>query len=146
MTDDKKFKKKLLEELDTLAKPDGGVLSFKRGDNHGPLLGQIFVWQEAKKYAESQLKKAWKTAADEGLIQDDAILREKNQGEEHVIIQSNSFTCMVTVDKPHQTFSKDKFVEAVAKRYKLDRAQLDRVAATCTTDSVAPLKKRIVEG
>jgi hypothetical protein len=146
MSDDKKVKTLLTTKLDKLATPDGGVLTFKRNDNQGPLLGEIYVWQETKKYADSQLKKVWKAAADEGLIDDDDVLREKKQGEEHVITQSTAFTCMVTVDKPRQTFSKDKFVEAVAKRYKLDRAALDKIAATCTTDSVAPLSKRIVEG
>lgn len=144
MSESKEVKTRLFEQLDTLAEPNGKVLKFKRGDNQGPILGRIYFWQETQKRAKSELEAAWKAAKDEGVVDSDEKLREA-QGEEKILIESDQFTLMAKVDKPRSTFSRDKFIESVAKKYKIDPAKLNAIAAACTTDGLAPLSKRVIE-
>lgn len=144
MSESKETKTRLVEQLNSLAEVNGRVLKVKRGDNKGPLLGKIYIWQEAEKYAKDQLKAAWKAALDEGIIDTDDKLRE-DEGEERIVMESDQFTAMVKVGTPAKPFSKEKFIEAVAKKYKIDAAKLEALATGCTKDSAAPLSKRIVE-
>ena len=136
-----KVKERLINTLEDLP----GLIRNRNGDNLGPVLGTIFIWQEAEKFAKERLKTAWQTAADTDAIEPDDVLREGTPGEERIIIESNNFSVVVKCDKPRQTFSKDKFIVAVAKRFKLDPAQLEALAKTCMTESAPPLHKRVLE-
>lgn len=136
-----KTKDRLMEALTALP----GLVRHRNGDNRGPMLGKLFIWQETKKFAEEQLKAAWLEAAAEDLLEPDDVLREGTPGEEHIVVESNQFSVVVKVDKPRQTFSRDKFIATVARRFKLDPAQLDTIAKTCMVDSAAPLHKSILE-
>jgi len=140
-----KCKDRLTAQLDQLAAINGPVLKIKRGDNQGPLLGAIFLWQETVKEAKERLESAWKAAVDADIIPDDDSLREKKG--ETIITESDQFSCVAEVEKPRKVFNRDKFIDAVAKKFKIDRARLDAiaVASPCTTDSKAPLSKRILE-
>ena len=73
-------------------------------DNTGTFLGEIFTWQEVSKFADDKLKDAWKEAQGNGLIPADDDMREKYDEDEHIVVESNAFSCIVTVGKPRETF------------------------------------------
>src|ERR1019366_2155702 len=110
MTD--KIKTLLQETLQPLAETGGGILKFKRGDNIGPILGKIYVYQEMEKYAKEQLKTAWKAAVTEDVLSDDSTLRDT--AGERIATESDQFSCIVNVEKSRSNFNRDKFIETVA--------------------------------
>lgn len=114
-------------------------------DNTGTFLGEIFTWQEVSKFADDKLKDAWKEAQGNGLIPADDDMREKYDEDEHIVAESNAFSCIVTVGKPRETFDLEKFISEVARKYKLDPHRLSVLATTCVKASKAPLTKRIRE-
>ncbi len=114
-------------------------------DNTGAFLGEIFTWQEVSKFADDKLKQAWKSAADSGLIPADDDMREKYDQDEHLVVESNAFSCIVTVGKPRETFDQEVFIGEVARRFKLNVVVLTKLAAECKKEGKAPLTKRIRE-
>lgn len=137
-----KLKETLLAALDKMAAP-GDLFKVRRDDNHGAVLGKIFIYQEMKKHAEKQLKKAWAEAQEEGLIPPDDELRTSTG--ETIVLESRQFTCMTKVAAARENFSKEEFMEAVSKRFKIDMTKLKALAQGATHDGAAPLEKRIVE-
>jgi hypothetical protein len=138
----KPIKTQLLAQLKEVISSTG-ALRAKRGDNFGPVLRKLYLLQEMSDYAEDELKAAWAEATKEGVLPPDDDLREEKG--ERIVTESEQFSLIVSVDKPRKTFSRDKFVEAIAKKFKIDRAKLDALIATATTDGKAPLSKRILE-
>lgn len=138
-----KVKTLLQETLMPLTEAGGGVLKIKRGDNVGPFLGRIYVLQEMSKFAEEQLKIAWKDAEAENILPDDLELRE-TEGE-RIVMESDQFSCVVNVAKPRANFNKDKFIDAVVVKFKIPKGKLEALAATSTKDSAAPLSKKVLE-
>jgi hypothetical protein len=138
-------KDRLLDFLSELAVANGTILKTRKGDNLGPALGRVFVWQETKRIAEEELKEAWKAVQDAELIPTDDVLREEGQGEEKILLESSNFSVITKVDKPRDVFSRDKFITLVAKKFKLDQGRLEALAQTCMVPSAAPLKKRVLE-
>ena len=136
------YKVALSEHMTNLQKfvkrPDGK-------DNKGSYLGEIFTWQEVSKFADDHLKQAWKAAQENGLIPADDDMREKYDNDEHIVTESNAFSCIVTVGKPRESFDQEKFIGEVAKKYKIDPVRLATLAATCKKEGKAPLTKRIRE-
>jgi hypothetical protein len=138
-------KTRLFDLLQDLDRANGEVLKVKRGDNHGAVLGSIYVWQETKRHAEKALKASWSEAVSEGLVSDDDVLRESAVGEEWMLIESNGFSAVAKLDKPKQLFSRDKFIEKIAKTFHLDRSRLDTIANECCVESKPALSKRVIE-
>jgi hypothetical protein len=136
------YKTALADHLSNLAK------FVKRPDlknNVGSYLGEIFTWQEVEGLAAAKLKAAWKASQDSGLIPPDDDMRDKYDQDEHIVTESNAFSCLVTVGKPRKTFDLDVFLDTLAKKFKLDRARLASLAETCKKEGKAPLTKRIRE-
>jgi hypothetical protein len=133
--------------FDALAKlPTNGVLKTSRADTTGSILGRIFVWQEALKYAEKQLDGAWKSAVLAKLIPDDDTLRDGSAiGDEKIVAESKHFSIVTKVGSPRELFQLDEFITALAEEYKLDPGALNALALTCKKDSKAPLSKRVLE-
>lgn len=141
---DKPIKARLTAVLEELTKPTSGeVLKIKRGDNFGPILGKLYVLQEMASWAKSELESAWASAATEGVLPPDDDLRAE-QGE-RIVTESEQFSVIVSVAKPRATFSRDKYITAVAKKYKIDRFRLEGMVASATTDSKPPLSKKVLE-
>lgn len=138
-----KIKAQVLDKLNEMVGPDGGFVKLKRTDNKGPHLWPIYFWQEVSKYSEKQLKAAWTRTQDAQLVPNDDELRTLSG--EQILQESEQFSVVVDVGAPRETFSKDQFVEAVAKKYKLDPAKLNAIAATCISKSKAPLSKKVLE-
>lgn len=143
MPNNSKTKDRLLEKLGELR--GAPVLQFKRGDNRGPLLGEVFVWQETKKYAEEQLKKAWKALVAEDIIDEDDVLREAGVGEERILNESNTFSVVATVDKPRRTFNREMFIRLIVQRFRVPAEALQDMVEDAMTDGTAPLTKRVLE-
>jgi hypothetical protein len=136
------YKIALSEHMTNLQKfvkrPDGK-------DNKGSYLGEIFTWQEIGKYADDRLKQAWRAVVENDLIPADDDMRERYDEDEHIVVESNAFSMIVTVGKPRETFDQEKFIATVARKYKIDLQRLEQLAATCKKESRAPLTKRIRE-
>ncbi len=122
-----------------------GVLPARKGDNLGPVLGSVYYWQETVNYAKEQLDTAWSVVVEVDAIESDQDLRKTLPGTEWTAARSKDFSVTVRVDKPRQIFSRDKFIEAVARKYKLDRVHLHAIAQTCVSDSAPPLHKKVLE-
>ena len=121
------------------------LLKNRNGDNFGSILAELYCWQETAKYAKEQLENAWEAAVARHVIDDDNVLRKGVIGEESILAESKCFSVIAKLDKPRSIFSKDRFIAAVAKRYKLDPFQLETLAETCVTESRPPLTKRVLE-
>ncbi len=138
------IKDKLIEALDKLS--GNGLLKTSRGDNSSQILGRVFIWQETVKYAEQQLKGAWQAAVAAEVIPDDDTLREGSTiGDERIRADSKHFSLVTKVSAPRELFSRDKYITAVAKRFKLDQGVLNAMAIECMEPSKAPLSKRVLE-
>lgn len=126
-----------------------GIAKFvKRPDikhNVGSYLGEIFTWQTIEKIAGEKLKAAWKSAKESELIPSDDDMREKYDEDEHIVTESDVFSCIVTVGKPQERFDLEKFVGEVARKYKLDPHRLNQLALSCKKKGTAPLSKRVRE-
>jgi hypothetical protein len=120
-------------------------LAKKNGSNINQLLYDLYFWQEVCKLADTELKKAWKTAqADDGPVDTDDDLRQLTKGE-HIVCESDDFSCLVTVQGPRANFDRELFVESLCKAFKLKRASVDKVAENCLVETKPPLQKRVVE-
>jgi hypothetical protein len=138
-----KIKRRLLNKLQELA---SSILKVKRVDHAEPFLGEIFIWQETKKYADEQLKASWKAAVEENIISDDDYLRNYGErGVEENITKSKSFTFVVKTQKPRLIFSREKFILALSDELGLDMNRLLTIADRCTEETSVVLYKRVVE-
>ena len=135
------YKLKLQEHL-------GDLDSFvKRPDsrhNVGSYLGEIFTWQEVKDYSESALKEAWRKAREDGVVPSDEDLRALGTGE-HIVVESNSFSCLATINKPRKNLDVEALVDALVKKFKLDRGVVVGMVEKCKKDGTPPLSKRVRE-
>jgi hypothetical protein len=137
-----KVKDNLKIALDAVA--DGVVKSYsKRGDNFAPTLAALYVWQETQRHAEAQFKLIWEKAVAEGVLDEDGELR-KTFGKT-IVCESERFTVMAEVGKPRPVFNRDAFLNAIARRFKLDRKRLDDMIKPSCRDSAAPLEKYLLE-
>jgi hypothetical protein len=114
--------------------------------NTGPVLFDIFLWQTVKDYADEQLKKAWTAANEEAVVPTDDRMRETlDRGEDKIVAESNTFSCIVKVTEPRVTFDKDTFLADCAKKFKVPIAKLVGLAKACGKEGKPPLSKRVVE-
>ena len=129
---------------ETLTKLKQQFVKAKNGDNMGPFLAEIFVWQEVRKHADEMLKDTWKQVQAEGIIANDEALRALGKGE-HIVAESDKYSCLITVDKPRDKFDRTDFIAEVAKKYKIKPSELQALERDCMGETSAPLTKRIIE-
>lgn len=134
------LKTRLNEALDALQEV---LPPMKRSDNLGPILGEIYVAQEAKKWADARLKKAWAIAqSEDGPVPSDNDMRAYGKGE-HMVCESTSFSVVASVDAPRSNFDKEAFITQVAAKFKIPLGKLNLLAASCVAKSAPPLSKRV---
>jgi DNA repair exonuclease SbcCD nuclease subunit len=139
------IKSRITRRLDELSVPSSTLLQLRsiRGDNLNPALAEIYFWQEVEAHAKAKLKASWETAVREGMVPSDDKLRE-SEGES-IVAESENFSVVTTVKKSSQRFDKDIFIGAVARKFRIDRAKLEKLAGITTKDSAPALTKRILE-
>lgn len=139
------FKQHLLSHLVKIGSDTFGRNITDRKSNVGKYLSDIYTWQETIKYAKERYDEAWKKAQlNGGPIADDDNLRELGKGE-HIVTESNSMSCIVTVQDPRRNFSKEKFIALIAKQHKIPVAELESLAERAYKETAPPLSKRVVE-
>lgn len=138
------IKEKVDDYLLSMGNNKSGIVNPDRRHNAGPVLFELFVWQEACTVAEAQLKSAWVDARTSGVIMPDDALRDLSTGE-HIVAESARFSCLVTLQSPRNTFDKEKFLDIASKRLKLPRIKLLSLMEEATRPSKAPLGKRVLE-
>src|SRR4051812_16015247 len=99
--------------------PKAKILKVFKQDDLGPYFGPIYFWQEIRKYSEASYEAAWKLTQKAKVVPDDDALRDLGQGE-HIIADSRVFSFIAKIDKPRDAFDPEKFIQVVAKKYKLD--------------------------
>jgi hypothetical protein len=125
----------LMDMVDAFRNPDSK-------ENAGPLLHDVFVWQEIKSIADKNLKAAWSAAqSDEGILPPDDELREEVG--QNIPVQTKTYSCIVKVDEARETFDRDAFISSVAAKFKIPAAKLVAVADRSKKPSAAPLSKRV---
>lgn len=138
------IKQRINQRLLAMVKPEAKIITKFKDDDRGVFFATIFLWQEVKKYSESALEAAWKTAVAAKVVSEDEDLRDLGQGE-HIISDSRLFSFIAKVDNPRQSFDQEAFIRRVATKYKLDPDALAKIAVECVKDSKPPLSKRILE-
>lgn len=136
------YKDKLTRFLEKLDGPKA-VPCTEKG-NFGRLLYDIYVWQEVADIAKKNLRKAWKTAEDEELIESNEELRKKDEGET-IIAESDTLSCVVTVKKGNASFDLDAFISKAASKYKIPKSALQELAKKATKRVQPSVTKRILE-
>lgn len=134
-----------LEALfDSFGTTKSGVFNKDKG-NLGAVLFELFVWQYVENAAKRRRERAWKSAQDVGsVIPKDEELRKMALGE-HIVAESDLFSCVVKIGEPRMTFSRDEFIKRVAAKYKLSVKNLAMLADECKVESEPVLTKRVVE-
>jgi len=138
------IKQSIISLLTTNLNSSSKIIKRYKEDDLGPYFGTIYYWQEIKKFSEAAHEAAWKTARAAKVIKEDDDLRDLGSGE-HIIADSKLFSFIVKVDAPRKNFNRERFISVVAKRYKLNEAELAKIAADCFDDGTPPLSKRILE-
>lgn len=136
------LKDKLLAYVNAIGSPKSGVRNPSEKSNTGSALFRAFVWQEISSHAEKEGKKAWAEVL-EIAGQDDDSLREHPQGES-ILLEGGAFSAIVKITAPRKTFSKEAFIAAVAKQYKIPVAKLEALAAKCVVEGKPPVSKRVL--
>ena len=132
-----------IEELLAQGHSDG--LGQTDASNIGQTLYDIFFFQEVIEYAEIQLRKYWAAAQGEHRpIDTDDELRKLGKGE-HIVAESDKFSCVVTVNNPRLSLDKDAFIASISRKFKLKRDVLDKLADASKKRSRAPVQKRVLE-
>lgn len=115
------------------------------GSNISDTLADLFFWQEVKKYAETEQKKAWAAAqSEDGPIDTDADLRKLGTGD-FINAECERISLIATVGDPRNNFDRETFIIGLVKKYKLKRDDLEALAAKSTKPTAAVLTKRLVE-
>lgn len=135
------IKDRLIAALQKVPKANTIVVKLHTDDKP---LTDIFIWQEIKRHAEAQLEFAWWKVQDQCVVPKDDALRTYNKGK-HIVAQSTTFSCLVTVTNERALFQPDVFMTEISKRYKIKLTKLQSLAALCYADSKTPLSKEIIE-
>lgn len=135
------LKNKLLNSLDTLVQKS---VNAYREDNTDMLLCDMFVWQELAAAATKNLKKAQQSLDKSELVPEDDALRTYEVGD-HTIETSGHFAFTVKVSEPRALFDKDAFVVLAVKKLKVKKSVIRDLLEASTSESKAPLSKRVVE-
>lgn len=138
------LKDRILETLHSFADGRGNVI--KNPDqkgNKGPLLFEIFFWQEVGKEADTQLKQLWEKAYESEVIEADDDYRKKIG--ETIAAESPSFTCLMKVGKGRDSLDKEAFLAAVAKRARISVEALEELWDKHQVTSKNSLSKRVLE-
>lgn len=136
MTQQLKLREHILTAVEAFKVPD-------KKDETERMLHDVFVWQEICSMAEKNLKAAWAAAqSGSGVVEDDDTLR-KSAGAA-IAAESKTYSCVVKVDNPRESFDKDEFVSLVAAKYKLNPARVLQLAELAKKPTAAPLSKKIV--
>jgi hypothetical protein len=133
---------KLLHMLHAIGQPDG-IPNPDKSNIVGRFLFDIFVWQELERYSSMHHKRAWEEAVAEGIVPPDDTLRMFVG--ETIVRNSDHFAVRVNVQPPHSLFDLDEFVNRVARKWKLPKNKLRRLAEECKTNSKPILSKRVIE-
>ena len=108
------------------------------------VLDVIYYWQEVSTHADKQLKSAWLSAQEAGLVKTDDDMRALGEGE-HIVVDSQAFSVLAKVSKPRELFDRDLFIATLVKKYKLERGRLEAIAENCKVPCKPSLSKSVVE-
>lgn len=114
--------------------------------NLGTTLHKLFIWQELAKLADTELKLQWKVAqAQDGICDEDDVLREQQDIGETEICNSSHYALVVEVKTPAERIDQKEFYKLLAKQFKSTPAKIAEVAERAKVENKAALSKKIVE-
>lgn len=122
---------------------DGIVPS--RGQANSALLFNVRKWQEAKVYAEAELKKAWKIVQKPiGSTETDDEMRARGTGE-HIVSEAGQFSVTAKVASASRTLSIDALVIYMNREHDIPPGDMLRIIEECKVEGTASLSKRVLE-
>lgn len=108
-------------------------------------LFNIRKWQEAKVYAEAELKKAWKAAQKPiGDISTDEEMRAKGIGQ-HIVDEAGPFTVTAEVASPGMRLDLDELVMYMNRNHRVTPGDMLKALEASRKPSTAALSKRVIE-
>ena len=113
-------------------------------DNVGQFLGDIYLWETAAKFCATRKKEAWEAAVATDLVKDKEFYRGYPDSMSEVV-SSPGFACTVKVSVPRKAFDRDAFINQVAKRFKIDKADLVQVAQRCMKEGAPSVSLTVME-
>ena len=115
-----------------------------RGSNSADLF-LIRKWQEAKAYADAELKKAWKTAQEPiGDVMSDEDMRAKGTGT-HIVDEAGPFSVTAKVAAPSQRLDLDDLVLYLKDNHRVKPSDTLKAIEASRKESTAALEKRVIE-
>lgn len=136
----KLIKETVAANLDKLARD----IPAPRKSNEAKALQDILIWQEISAIADKRLKTAWAEAQAEGIVPEDAAMREHGEGE-HIIKEAGNFSCIAKVAAPGKQLNKDALIAAMVKKFKITETRAALMLLECSDDRTAALTKRVLE-
>jgi hypothetical protein len=115
-----------------------------RMSNVDTLMCDVYIWQEVMIHAKKKYDNAMKDLAT--LVSSDDKMRSKGAGD-HTVESGTNFAMVAKVSNPANRFDKDKFISAVARKF---RVNLDKLVKLAESDDSkkevsAALSKKIIE-
>lgn len=126
----------MLQSIADIATPDKS--------NIGTVLHKAFVWQFVSKAAAKKLKSAWAEVEDATLIKDKDWYRENQTGKK-LVKDTDSYSVQCEVKNAPTPFSQEKFIDTVAKRYRIKKEELMAIAEASTAEGTKPVSFEILE-
>ena len=120
------------------------TMTGKSRRNSEAMLFEIRKWQEAKAYADKQLKAAWATAQAEGVVDDDDKMRELGEGQ-HIVNEAGKFSVTAKVTSGGSTFKPETAVAKMVSRFKVTAERAERLIEDSKEENTARLEKRVLE-
>lgn len=131
----------IIRQLAKLGKSNGTANPDAK-HNTGSLLGEAFMWDHVRRYAENRCDAAWKAMEKEGLIPDKTTL---DPGD-HQITESPSFAIFARVTQPVKRFSGEELAILLAKsKYKVPVSTTKELIDQAKVPSKSIVTMKVVE-
>lgn len=143
----KSFRASIVHYISALGSKNGHINPDKK-HNSGNYLGDLFIWNTAKKYCETMIADIEGQMLREKLVKDKEKLRKEAGNSypyENVVCESPSFVLVGKVQTPRSSFDKDAFIQKVSVGHKIPKHKLIELAEGCVKKSAAPVSMSIME-
>lgn len=111
-------------------------------NNVGGLLGEAFLWDKVRAYAEGRAKAAWLKLEKEEIVPDKKTLSPGD----HILAESPSFACTAKVSRPVERFSGDELADLLAKsKYKVPVSTTKELIDQAKIPTTSMVTMKIVE-
>jgi hypothetical protein len=134
------FLGKILKHLNLLGSI-GHETAIPDRTNTGKLLGEYFLYNEVRKWAEARSERAWKTLLSQGLVEDPAKLPPGDHG----LATSTHFILSAKVSQPVRRFDAAVLAAELKKKYKVPESSTIELCEKAKVPTKPQCTKTIAE-